>query len=149
MTRSSIIAASFPNNLFRGSLSFTRRGLAGQERDASGITGPWLRLDDVEPLTREPQRRTHPLQNGLGIRGAERPRLELQAHGPGIPTRPEGDQERSQGEPSLARQAVLVTACLQVRVGQVDVTKLGREDRVGPEDVDLAGPGVAGVERDF
>src|SRR5918994_5528872 len=31
----------------------------------------------------------------------------------------------------------------------MDVPELGREDRVGPEDVDFAGPGVAGVQRDI
>src|ERR687895_797922 len=31
----------------------------------------------------------------------------------------------------------------------MDMTELGREDRVGPEEVDLAGPGVAGVQCDL
>ena len=81
------------------------------------------------------------------MRGAERPGLELQAYGAGITARPQRGQERFQGEPALAGQAMLVTARLQVRVGQMYVTELGREDRVGPEDVDLAGPGVTGIQR--
>src|ERR687895_157037 len=42
---------------------------------------------------------------------------------------------------------MLVTARLQVRVGQMHVTELGRQDRVSPEDIDLAGPGVTGIQR--
>src|SRR5215217_4888762 len=44
---------------------------------------------------------------------------------------------------------MLVTACFEVGVRQVDVTELRGKYRVGPKKIHLARPGMAGVERDL
>ena len=82
-------------------------------------------LASFEPFSRERERGAHPLQDSPGIRGSERPGLELQAHGAGIPARTQRSQQGFEWQTSFARQAMLVPASFQVGVGEVDVAELG------------------------
>src|SRR5215208_173703 len=44
---------------------------------------------------------------------------------------------------------MLVTACFEIGVRQMNVTELCGKHRVGPKKIHLARPGMAGVERDL